>query len=483
MVSCMKVLLINPPFLPKYSRSSRSPAVTKSATIYYPLWLAHAAGLLEKRGHEVTLIDFPAECKELEDYRQRIEGFEPDMVVCDTSTPSIESDAHVLETLKSWFSRPPLGVLVGTHPTALPEQSFALSPAVDVIVRGEYDWTLCDLAKQEPIEKVAGISYRRNGEVAHNPDRPFSEDLDEIPFVSSVYKKHLDIGNYFYAHCQNPVISIFAGRGCPNHCFYCVYPQVMFGRRYRHRSVKHVVDELEYIQREFPEVREVLIDDDNFTADQEFVLKVCDEIIRRGLAVTWTCEARVTLRYEVMVKMKKAGCRLLVAGFESGDQTVLNSIHKGTTLAQGEAFARNAKRAGLRVHGCFMAGNRGEDGQTLHRTLKFALRLPLDTAQFFPLMVYPGTEAYLWAERNGYIKADSFRQWLTAEGMHNCVVHTEKLSSRELVDFCDCARRQFYLRPAYLAYKGLDLMRHPGEISRTSKAAMKLITHLFRKHS
>jgi radical SAM superfamily enzyme YgiQ (UPF0313 family) len=256
----------------------------------------------------------------------------------------------------------------------------------------------------------------------------------------------------------------------------------MFGRSYRHRSVTHVVGELEYIRREFPEVREVLIDDDNFTADQEFVAQLCDEIVRRGLAVTWTCEARVDLRYEIMLKMKQAGCRLLVAGFESGDQGVLDKINKGATLAQAEEFARNAKMAGLRVHGCFMVGNRGESHKTLSRTLDFALRLPLDTAQFFPLMVYPGTEAYRWAEKNNYIRADGFRQWLTDEGMHNCVLYTDKLSAPELVNFCDYARRRFYLRPRYLAYKMLDVLRNPGEIRRTAKAATTLIGHLFREH-
>jgi len=480
----MRILLVNPPFLPRFSRSSRSPAVTKSGTIYYPLWLAHAAGLLEKQGHEVMLLDFPAEGKELQDYRQKITEFAPGMVVCDTSTPSIETDVRALETVKSWFPAPPLAVLVGTHPSGLPEQTLALSPAVDVVARREYDWTLCQMAEQPgQLEDTAGISFRGNSGIIHNPDRPYAEDLDELPFVSSVYKKHLNITNYFYAHCRNPVISIFAGRGCPNRCFYCLYPQVMFGRRYRHRTASHFVDELEYIRREFPDVREILIDDDNFTADQGFVSQICDDIIHRGLCVTWTCEARVDLRYEIMVKMKQAGCRLLVAGFESGVQAVLDNINKGITLEQSEEFVRNARKAGLRVHGCFMIGNRSEDRQTLQSTLNFALCLPLDTAQFFPLMVYPGTEAYRWAEENGYLRAGGFRQWLTPEGMHNCVLHTEKLSAGDLVDFCDYARRRFYLRPWYLAYKTLDVLQNPREIGRTVKAATTLATHLFKKHS
>lgn len=431
----------------------------------------------------MLLIDFPAEQKELSDHRTRIVEFAPGMVVCDTSTPSIASDLEALAAVKSWFTDTPLGVVVGTHPSALAEETLALNTAVDVVARGEFDWTLCELADNADLsDRVQGISYRSAGKISHNPDRPYSENLDELPFVSSVYKKHLDINNYFYAHCRNPVISIFAGRGCPNRCFYCVYPQVMFGRRYRHRSVEHFVGELEYIGREFPEVREILVDDDNFTADQSFVSRVCDEIVRRGLKLVWTCEARVDLRLEVMRQMKRAGCRLLVAGFESGDQAVLDSTNKGTTLEQARLFVDNARKAGLRVHGCFMAGNRGETRESLRRTLDFALGLPLDTAQFFPLMVYPGTEAYRWAEAGSYIKANSFREWLSTEGMHNCVVNTENLQAAELVEFCDHARRKFYLRPGYVAAKLSDVVRNPAEIVRTVKGAAALAGHLFKRH-
>lgn len=479
----MKILMINPPFLPKFSRSSRSPAVTKSSTIYYPLWLAHAVGLLQARGHDILFIDFPAECKNLDDYFETIQSFSPNLVVVDTSTPSIATDISVLETVKGWFSLTPLCVLVGTHASALTDECFSMSSAIDVVARGEYDWTLCDIAdRPSMLHSVLGITYRESGRIIHNPNRPVAQHLDEIPFVSQVYKKHLNIKNYFYAHCRNPVISIFAGRGCPNKCVYCLYPQVMFGRRYRHRTVGHFVSELEYIIREFPEVHEVLIDDDNFTADQDFVAHICDEIISRRLSVTWTCEARVDLRYEIMVKMKTAGCRLLVTGFESGDQRILDNINKGTTLVQGKQFALNARRAGLRVHGCFMAGNRGENRATLEKTLSFALSLPLDTAQFFPLMVYPGTEAYKWATEQGYIHAQSFREWLTVDGMHNCVLNTDELTAQELVNFCDYARRQFYLRPSYLAFKTLDLLRNPQEIGRTVKAFCTLIKHLLKRH-
>lgn len=481
----MKVLMLNPPFLPKFSRSSRSPAVTKSGTIYYSLWLSYATGVLEKAGHEVLLIDAPAEGVELTQIKSRVETFQPVMAVFDTSTPSILNDVKVLEEVKSWFAGDLLTVLVGTHPSALAEETLGLSPAIDVIARREYDYTLRELADRIQagtldLFQVLGITYRKDGVVKCTADRPYIEDLDEVPWVSKVYKKHVNINNYFYAHTKPPVISFFAGRGCPNRCFYCVYPQVMFGHKYRHRSAEDIVGELEYIAREFPEVKEVLIDDDNFTVDQEHVKRICDLIIQKGVKITWTVEARVNLRYDTMVAMKKAGCRLLVTGFESGDQQILNNIEKGATISQAEEFCANANKAGLRVHGCFMVGNKGETRETMEKTLQFALKLKPDTAQFFPLMLYPGTRAYVWAQDNSFIRAESYRDWLDETGMHNCVLNTDLLSAKELVDFCDEARRRFYLRPEYLILKAVDLVRNPSEIKRTVKAGAVLVKHLFK---
>ncbi len=482
----MKILMLNPPFLPKYSRSSRSPAVTKSGTIYFPLWLSYATGVLEKAGHDVLLIDAPAENAALENVKERIMAFKPEMAVIDTSTPSIISDISILEQVKEWFGGRILTVLVGTHPTALPEETMNLSQHIDMIARREYDYTLRDIADKMTagaidLSTVQGISYRQDMKVVHNEDRPYIINMDEIPFVTPVYKKHLNINNYFYAHVRNPTVSFFAGRGCPNRCFYCVYPQVMFGHRYRHRSPENIVDELEYIRKDLPQVREILIDDDNFTADQEHVLALCNLIIKKKLKVSWTVEARVNLRLDVMKAMKKAGCRLLVAGFESGDQQILNNINKGATIEQAAQFALNAKKAGLRVHGCFMVGNKGETRETMNKTLQFALKLNPDTAQFFPLMVYPGTRAYLWAKDNSYIRAESYRDWLTNEGLHNCVLNTENLTAQELVDFCDNARRKFYLRPQYIAKKVADVIMNPSEIRRTVKASKVLFKHLVKR--
>jgi radical SAM superfamily enzyme YgiQ (UPF0313 family) len=182
-----------------------------------------------------------------------------------------------------------------------------------------------------------------------------------------------------------------------------------------------------------------------------------------------------------MVLMKKAGCKLLVTGFESGNQQILDNMHKGITLEQSLKFDRNARRARIRVHGCFMVGNPGETRETMLETLNFSKKLKLDTVQYFPLMVYPGTEAYEWAKKNNYIKANDYREWLKEDGMHNCVLSTEKVTNQELVEFCNFARKKFYLRPSYLFMKLGQCLTNKEDAIRTFKAFNTFKKYLFRR--
>lgn len=480
----MKILLLNPPFLNKYSKSSRSPAVNKSGTIYFPLWLSYAAGVLDREGHELQLIDAPAKCLSKEDTLNKIKEFQPELIAIDTSTPSINSDLQFAKAIKEVLPETKI-CLVGTHASACVDEILPENAFIDFIARREYDYTLRELAEKlnspEQYGEIAGISYVSNGKVVNNPDREYIHNLDELPFVSEVYKKYLDIKDYFYAHVNYPTVSIFASRGCPSRCFYCMYSQVMFGKRYRRRSAKSLFDECVYITQNFPEVKEILIDDDNFVVDQDNVKEFCRLMIENKVKLKWIVQVRVTLQYDTMVLMKKAGCKLIVAGFESGNQQILDNMHKSITLEQSLKFNENAKKAKLRVHGCFMVGNPGETKETMMETLEFAKKLCLDTAQFFPLMLYPGTEAYDWAKRNDYIKATSYYNWLTDEGLHNCVLTTSEVSSKELVDFCDYARRKFYLRPKFLFMKLGQVLTSPEDAKKTFKAFRTFRKYLFRR--
>ncbi len=483
----MKILALNPPFLPRYSRESRSPAVTRSGTLYYPMWLAYAVGYLEKKGHEVLFLDAPASDMTADDVVRAAEGFDPEMVVIDTSTPSIYNDAEIAATLKKVL--PEVFVaMVGVHVSAVPEKTLGESPAVDVTVFGEYDTTLVELAglvstgrKKLDLSGVQGIAYRkRNGTIEVNEGRPHITDLDELPLVSHVYKKHLDIKPYFYGHSRHPLVVIVTGRGCPFHCTFCVVPQTMHGHRYRRRSISSVVEEFLYIGDNFPEAREIMIEDDTLTADRTRCRELSRRLIEVGATkIPWSANSRADVDYDTMKLMKKAGCRLFCVGFESGEQQILNNIKKGTKIDRIRQFVKDAKRAGILVHGCFMVGNRGETHETLETTLTFAKELSPDTAQFFPIMVYPGTSDYRYFADKGWITTENYREWLTADGLHSSVVSNPDLTYEELVAFCDRARKEFYLRPKYLLQKTLQVISQPAEAPRIAKAAATFGGYLF----
>jgi len=479
----MKVLLLNPPFFPKFSRAQRSPAVIKSGTLYYPVWLAYATGALEGAGIETYLIDAPAEGLDLQEVLLRAGKFQPDMVVIDTSTPSICSDIETAESIREKVPGAFI-VMVGTHVSATPEETLQASNAVNAIARHEYDDTILQLTEvlsgSGNLADVAGISYRSDGRIFHNGDREMIKDLDKLPFVSRVYKKHLKVENYFYSITRYPQITLITGRGCPHHCTYCVYPQTMHGRVYRCRSVENVVEEFLYIQREFPQVKEVFIEDDTLTLNRRRCREFSGLMIKKGVKIPWTANSRGDVDLETLKTMKAAGCRLLCVGIESGDQKILDNIRKGIKLEKIFRFVRDAKKAGILIHACFMAGNKGETKETLSKTLKFAKRLSPDTAQFFPLMVYPGTDAYIWAKENSYLTTQDYKEWLTEDGLHNCVISTPELSSRDLVAFCDFARRSFYLRPSYLIYKAIQMLTSPREIKRTFKSARTFFKYLIK---
>ena len=368
----MRVLMLNPPFHARYSRGQRSPAVIKSGVMYYPIWLAYATGVLEQSGFQVKLLDAPAAGHDLGYVLDQVDGWRPRLVVIDTSTPSIHNDVDVARAIKQRMPDT-FVVLVGPHASALPEESLRLSDAVDAVARREYDYTVRDLAlavqSGADLADVHGLSYRCDGGIAHNPDRSYIRDLDALPFVSEVYKRHLRIEDYFYSITRYPEITIITGRGCPHRCVYCLWPQTLTGHGYRRRSVGNVADEFEFIEREFPQVKEALIEDDTLTVNERHTVALCQELIRRAVKLPFTANSRANVSYETLRWLKDAGCRLLCVGFESGDQAVLDAMKKGLQVEEFHRFARDARRAGVMIHGCFMVGNPADHNTILDATV------------------------------------------------------------------------------------------------------------------
>lgn len=482
----MNVMFLNPPFHDRFSRESRSPAVAKSDTLYYPKWLAHAAGVAIREGHNVDLVDAPAWCVDLKYVIDRIDSKNVEAVICDTSTPSIVNDIAVANALAA--HNPKLQILlVGRHASSMPEETLDKCERISAVAIKEYEFTVRDwlaaIGSGASLSGVAGLVWKNPaGIVVRNKERPPLENLDELPFVSEVYKRFLRIEDYFYGHSKHPLVVFDTSRGCPYRCTFCVYPQTFSGHSLRYRSVGHVADEFDYIARELPQVKTVMLEDDTFIIDIKRTDQLADELIKRGNKISFdsNCRADTKADVEFFKKLRKAGARLFCVGFESGDDDVLKHMKKNLNLTRTQQFMQNTKAAGIMVHGCFMVGNLNETKQTLGKTLDLALELSPDTAQFFPIMVYPGTAAYDEAKQKGFLSSENFSDWLTEDGLHNSTINLPNMTHKELVDFCDHARRKFYLRPSYLAKKALQSITDADEFKRNFKGFKKLSQYLIK---
>ena len=482
----MNILMLNPPFMGRFSRSSRSPAVAKGGTIYYPVWMAYATGVLEEAGFDVMLIDAPAEGLSIDEILPSIRTFSPGMIVLDTSTPSLSSDIRTASFLKEQFPGA-FVVLVGTHVSALPDETLRISRNIDAIARREYDLTLRELAGALqtgiPLSLVDGLSFWQGDGIIHNPDRPFIDDLDRIPFVTKVYKKHLNVRNYSFAAAHFPMVMIFSGRGCRHRCTFCVYPQTFHGRGYRVRSPENVVEELAWIKSEMPEVKEIGIEDDTFTSDRSRVRRICELLLEKNLRLTWYCNVRPDLDYETLRVMKSAGCRLVTTGFESGSQKMLDVMKKDLRLDRMRRFVKNARKAKILVHGCIVIGYPGETRETIRQSLYFAKKLNCDSMQFYPLYVYPGTEAYQKSMEEGCLSTTDYSLWVTDQGYHNCVLNLPDIPAEELRRISDQAMKSYHFRPSYVGKKLWQGMVHPGEGWRSIKSAAVFMKSLRRQPS
>ncbi len=476
----MRILALNPPFFPKYSRQSRSPCVTKGGTFYMPYFLAYMTGVLEKNGFEVKLVDAVANGWSREQTIEFVKEFGPQLIVIDTSTPSIINDMRVADELKDALPNAHI-TMVGTHPTALPDEVLKSCKA-DSVCRSEYDYTVRDIAfaldKNKSLKNVKGLSFKENGKIIHNPVRELIKNLDELPFVSAVYKKHFGekgIKKYFYASVRWPQTTILTARGCPYNCSFC---NAFFKHSYRSRSIENVIEEFKYIEKELPFVKEVMIEDETFPAVKERTMKMCQAMIDNKIKIKWSANARVNTNFETLKIMKEAGCRLLCVGFETSEQEVLDSVEKKTTKEMQIKFMENCRKLGILVNGCFILGLLTDTKKSMRKTLEFAKQLNCDTAQFYPLMVYPGTQDYETAKKKGYLTTENYSKWLTPDGQMTTTVSRPDLTAEEMVEFCNIARREFYLRPKYIFQKFIQLLFHPQEALRTLKSARTFFRHL-----
>ena len=453
----MKVLFLNPPSFEGFDggAGSRYQAKREIRSFWYPTWLAQPAAMVA----DSKLVDAPADDLTVDQVLELAPKY--DMTIIHTSTPSLPNDAETARRFKALNPSMLIG-FVGAQAAVLPDRTLAAAPSIDFVARKEFDYTVKEIAEGRPLHEVAGISFRQaDGKIRHNKERPLIQDMDALPSVLDVYKRDLVIENYYIGYLKHPYVSLYTGRGCTSKCTFCLWPQTIGGHVYRVRSAQSVYEEMKKAKEYFPQVKEFFFDDDTFTSD----LPRAEEIARKlkNLGITWSCNAKANVPYETLKVLKDCGLRLLLVGFESGNQDILNNIKKGIRVDKALEFAKNCKKLGIRIHGTFILGLPGETSTTIRQTMEFAKEVDPYSLQVSLAAPYPGTELYQQATDNGWFAPTTLVQ---NSGIQSAALSYENLSAKEIFESVDRFYRDYYLRPKPILRIMNDMVRDRREFVR-----------------
>ena len=467
----LATLFLQPPSFDGFDggAGSRYQARREVRSFWFPTWLAQLAALVPGS----RLVDAPPARLSLADVLPLARDHE--LVVMHTSTPSFASDARVAEALKRENPKLVIG-LVGAGVAVDRGGSLARAPAVDFVAGNEFDFAIREVAEGRPLAEVAGLSWRdASGRVVHNPERATLEDMDALPFVTPVYARDLRIEDYFIGYLLHPYVSLYTGRGCRSRCTFCLWPQTVGGHRYRTRSVKHVADEIAWAKQALPQVKEFFFDDDTFTDDLPRAEAIAREMRRVG--VVWSCNAKANVPRRTLEVLRDHGLRVLLVGYESASQQILNNVRKGIRQDVARRFTKDCHELGITIHGTFIFGLPGETRETIEETIRFACELDPHTVQASLAAPYPGTELYAQALANGWLDADH-AELVDASGVQLAPLHYPHLGHQEIFEALETFYRRFYFRPSKIADMVGEMLRSRQMMARRLREGVEFFGFL-----
>jgi hopanoid biosynthesis associated radical SAM protein HpnJ len=450
---------------------SRYQARREIRSFWYPTWLAQPAALVEGS----RLVDAPPHGQTLDDVLAMARDF--DLAVLHTSAPSFASDLKTIDAMKSVNPSLKAG-LIGAKVAVDPSGSLSASKAIDFVAGNEFDFTIKEVAEGRDWSRIAGLSWRNTaGTIVHNDARPVLENMDALPFVTPVYKRDLAIEKYFIGYLKHPYVSLYTGRGCKSRCTFCLWPQTVGGHRYRTRSVGHVVEEIAWAQKAFPQVKEFFFDDDTFTDDLPRAEAIARELGKLG--VTWSCNAKANVPRATLKVMRDNGLRLLLVGYESGNQQILFNIKKGMRIEFARRFTKDCHDLGITIHGTFILGLPGETRETIEETIRFATEINPHTIQVSLAAPYPGTYLYRQALDNGWLDSAN-AELVDAHGVQIAPLHYPHLTHTEIFDSVETFYKRFYFRRSKIASIVGEMVRSPQMMKRRLREGIEFF-HFLRE--
>lgn len=468
----MKIVLINP--FPENAYG------INEATIEPPLGLGYIATVLENDNCDVQIIDANVLGIHAPGVVDLTDKIKPDLIGVSTNIVTCVSSFNLITLLCRRLKKTQI-IIGGPYPTSLPEYNLRTSDA-DAVVIGEGEQTVKEIVEnmqkgKHPYEDVDGVAFKEDDHIIMNKTRRFIEDIDELGFPA--YHLLPDMRRYKSRARQTPVASIITSRGCPYQCVYC--NKGIFGNRVRMRSAENVMEEINYLVKEY-KVRQIDILDDNFTADVKRAERIFDLLAKNGcnLAINIQNGVRADrLNQHLIKKMKKAGVFKLGFGVESGDEDILRLIKKNLALEQVIQATSWAKKEGIAVYGNFMIGLPGDTAQSMQKTIDFSIRMNPNVANFMITIPFPGTELYGWVSERGRFLIDTYAG--VDAGFYGGQVFFEmgQTTSELVLKYYRKAYRRFYFRLAKIG----DLLRSIkscSELKWTLNAAFTNMRSIFK---
>ncbi|CAN5407130.1 hopanoid biosynthesis associated radical SAM protein HpnJ [soil metagenome] len=447
-------------------------------SFWYPTWLAQPAAMVPGS----KLIDAPAHDQSWDDIKHEVDGME--LIVLHTSTPSFAQDVKCAELIRARNPTALIG-MVGAKVAVEPDKSLAATAAIDFVAREEYDFTIVEIAEGKPLAEVDGITWRApDGSFVRNKDRAMIENMDDLPMVSPIYKRDLQIEKYFGGYLKHPYVSFYTGRGCKSRCTFCLWPQTIGGHNYRGRSVAKVVEEVKYIMENIPETKEIFFDDDTLTDIHSRVEEIAVALGelgfgKPGFPMTWSCNAKANVPRKTLEILKANGLRLLLVGYESGNQQILHNIKKGLRVDVAKQFTKDCHELGIVIHGTFILGLPGETEETIEETINYAKEINPHTIQVSLAAPYPGTFLYKQATENGWF--DNSNSLLTDDGNQIAQLSYPHLNATVIFDKVEEFYKRFYFRPSKIGSIVWEMMRDWDMMKRRLREGVEFFDFLRRR--
>jgi radical SAM superfamily enzyme YgiQ (UPF0313 family) len=462
----MKVVIANPPWPVENGygcrTNSRWPHIRKDKHLAFPIYLAYSASLLKQSGIEVKVIDAVAQELDNRSYVKAVEKEGPDICFVESSTPTINIDLESTGLLRDSVDSKIF--MIGSHSTVFHKELLRENRFLDGIIRGEFEFSIRDIASGKPLKDVPGVTFRDRDRIVVNKNREYHQDLDSIPFPDW---DQFNLKHYDSFLNESPSMMMISSRGCPFQCTYCLWPDLMYGHTQRRRSPKNVCDEIGVLIEEYG-IREIKFDDDTFALNKSWVIDVCREIIRRGYhkRIVWNCFGHVSQGDPEMYRMmSRAGCKMVSYGIESGSQKILDIMKKNINMERARQTIQNCKKAGIEAYCDYMLGFPEETEEDVEKSIDSAIYLNPDFIQVSYTIPYPGTRMYSDSLGKGILLyPNMWDKYCSCEPMIKNHVSPERM-----IQLYNRFWKRFYTRPGYVAKTGLRMMKSRQEFTRSAR--------------